>query len=595
MKKIFAALFILLLVLFASTVSVFAETSEDGTSFNVAETYFAKDHFSQLPSTIEATVYFPSSVNPASRGGVILGNYTSSGNACLNFEIHTQGHPRLYMTDENGKKFDFTFQNATVYTGKQTHVAIVKDSAKGQISCYINGELKQTISATSPFSIDFTEKMSIGGDLRSGNAQYFKGKIKNVMLYSDVRTAEEIAVDCLDARLEIDNLLGYYDLSTKSDVLSDENGVGPDFSINLPWADDYVPVEDYAYSFAVLGDIQSLTLLYPDKLSCIYDWIVDNIEEKKIKFVFGLGDITDDDTVREWNLAKSEMKKMDLKVPYSVVRGNHDSVKNFNKYFSYEEFGDFINDSFEENLLNTYQKFSVGNTKYLVFCFDIGPSDEVLEWASSIIEKNKDHNVIITTHIYLSTNGNTSDGTKKYSSGNTGEMMWEKLVKKHENMVLVLSGHHPTNKVVMSERIGDNGNKVTQMLIDPQVADINYGGLGMVAMLYFSEDGKKVDVEYYSTVRDKYFMNENQFSIELDTLEAEQPENEVTGDTADVTEAPSDVTEAPSENENSADSTQQIPPKNNSYILIGVISVAAVVILAIIIKFSITRTKKTSN
>ena len=40
-------------------------------------------------------------------------------------------------------------------------------------------------------------------------------------------------------------------------------------------------------------------------------------------------------------------------------------------------------------------------------------------------------------------------------------------------------------------------------------------------MLYFSADGKKVDVRYYSTVRNMYFMGENQFSFNMHVIESQ--------------------------------------------------------------------------
>lgn len=70
----------------------------------------------------------------------------------------------------------------------------------------------------------------------------------------------------------------------------------------------------------------------------------------------------------------------------------------------------------------------------------------------------------------------------------------------------------------MTQEKGVKGNTVTQMLIDPQAADVSYNGVGAVAMLYFSEDGKDVQVRYYSTLKDKYFMSENQFSMTIDAV-----------------------------------------------------------------------------
>ena len=76
---------------------------------------------------------------------------------------------------------------------------------------------------------------------------------------------------------------------------------------------------------------------------------------------------------------------------------------------------------------------------------------------------------------------------------------------------MVLCGHADADDVVVSKQIGDYGNEVTQILIDPQTMDAEYGqgSKGMVAMLYFSEDGEDVQVEYYSTLKDTYRPSES--------------------------------------------------------------------------------------
>lgn len=91
--------------------------------------------------------------------------------------------------------------------------------------------------------------------------------------------------------------------------------------------------------------------------------------------------------------------------------------------------------------------------------------------------------------------------------------MFEKFVKQHENIVLVMSGHDPSAYIAMRKDIGVHGNTITQMLVDAQTEEKNRGALGMVTMLYFSKDGKCVEVEHYSTVRDQYFFKENQFTM----------------------------------------------------------------------------------
>lgn len=134
----------------------------------------------------------------------------------------------------------------------------------------------------------------------------------------------------------------------------------------------------------------------------------------------------------------------------------------------------------------------------------------------------------------------------KYNSNptfNNGDDIWEKFVSKHDNIVLVLSGHIPSNHVVMEQTEGDAGNTVTQMLVNPQYTDMELpGGGGFVAMLYFSEDGKDVTVRYYSTIQEEYFLQENQFSFTMDTVDDGTTDDGTTDDgTTDVgaTDSPS--------------------------------------------------------
>lgn len=293
--------------------------------------------------------------------------------------------------------------------------------------------------------------------------------------------------------------------------------------------------KDYAYSMAVVGDTQTLTSKYPDTLAGLYDWIANNAEAKKMKWVFGLGDITDTDTDEEWTLAKAQFAKLDGVVPYSVIRGNHDSAEKFVNAFPYSEFSGKIDGSMSEDMLNTYQKFTVGDTKYMVVNLDWGAPDEAVAWANEVIAKNPQYNVIVSTHAYLNSDGTTLDSEDEgaptdYSSlNNNGDELWNELIKKHKNIVLVLSGHISTENIIVTKTQGDNGNTVTQMLIDPQTTDQNNvgTGLGLVTMLYFSEDGKNVDVEYYSTLRGGKYLSGNQFSMDLDTVVYEETDESV--------------------------------------------------------------------
>ncbi len=522
--------------------------ASDGVVVNKGEYYYSDKPLSMLPSTFEAEVKFSSAFADTERGGVILGNYDGQ-NVCVNFEIYTSGQPRLYIMDKKGgTAYSFVFTGVNVFNDQWTHIAIVKDSENSLAHCYINGELKQTLNAASPSSAVFTTRMILGGDRRPDNSMYMKGSIKRLALYSDVRTASEIKSDYTSDTFDTDGVLAYYKIEC------DENGYEPlviedlagtnNFTRYAPWMKEAPELSDYAYSFAVVGDTQIMNCYNPGEFYRIYDYLTENAEENKLKFVFGLGDITDKNTALEWALAKSLITDLDGVVPYSLVRGNHDSSANFNKYMAYSSYTDKLSGTYGETIANSYQKLYIGGRKYLIFTLDFGASDDVLNWAGGIIEAHSDYNVIITTHAYLFRDGTTLDAKDvcpPATNGgyNNGDHMWDKLIKKYENIVLVLSGHDPCDNVVLTQTEGENGNIVSQMLVDPQGTDANHGASGLVAMLYFSKDGKTVQVRYYSTVREAYFKESNQFTFNIDVIEPdeapeEEPEMEVNNISFDV-------------------------------------------------------------
>ncbi len=343
------------------------------------------------------------------------------------------------------------------------------------------------------------------------------------------------------------------------------------------WVTNVSPPQNYDYSFAVLGDTQNL--IRPDyhntdNYVAMYDWIIDNVDSQKIKFVMGLGDITEHDTNEEWAFAKNARTKLCKNgILNSFIRGNHDNNESrFKSHFSYSEFGSTVTGTYNNNMLNTYTKFSAGNVKYIVFALTIGPNDSILNWASNIISQNPDHNVIITTHIYLSDKAKHTSAPSpndfKYYGTSGGEQIWDKLVRKHENIVLVLSGHYTLNKIARRQIAGDNGNLVTEMMIDAENPDeelMNQGGAGLVAMFYFSNNGRKLDVRYYSTVHKKYFMSQNQFSYNLNVVGLSDSEETTT---SPVTTTPNQQSPLPTETttqqHTTSSSNSQANPEINS-------------------------------
>ena len=511
---------------------------EKGLSFSQAVHHRITKKLSANPLTIEAEIYVDPSIS--GRAGAILGNYIGVREDML-LDILENGVPRFYYSDASDTAREIRFNSVDVRTGDWAHIALTFDFEEGVMLFYLDGRLAQMLPCEYDLADDITRyEFVLGGDNRSNNGNYFKGQIRSVAVYSDVRTEDEISESChYGINIYADGILAAYVLNENSaeDDIVDFTGNG--YDIPKEWLDSYETQLDYAYSFAVVGDTQWLSRYSPAKMEGLYDWIVENKDEKKISYVFGLGDITDAwntaDKENEWIRAHQYISKLDGVIPYSLVRGNHDESKYFSKYFANEIYmSQFDGFMVEGDIRNFYKIFTVGETDYLLLGLDYGASDEMLAWANNVVATHPNHKVIVTTHVYHgydgghlsldnvlekgnitpSTDVDTSVGEQSRDYNN-GQMIWEKFVSRHPNILLVLSGHTPMEDVFVLESTGVHGNTVTQMLIDAQWMDPQKNGVGMVALLCFSEDGTQMAVEWISTDTGKYYKEMNQFQIDL--------------------------------------------------------------------------------
>ena len=571
------ALVMLIGVIPASCVTAFAAptTETEGMTFNDSDDYIWKTNklLTDAPYSFEVWMKVAEGETGSGSGrvGNIFNNFIGSGNSTICFDIQTNGNPRLYWGYDESKQANVKFDKVDVRTGEWLHLAVVLDPVALELYCYINGELKQTKTAPGDYNVerDLGTIFSLGGDNRPyDHKYYFHGSMAGFSAYGDVLDAEAIAnIYANGPALDNASIICAYDLTTApaESAIADLTGNGYTMYITDPTVN--VPVEkeedsnrpkDYAYSFAVVGDTQYLVendvKRGTNNNGTLYDWIVANKDKKNIQYVFGLGDITDDRTdAAQWEHAKAGISKLDGVLPYYLIRGNHDDSGSFNSYFNNTAYtSQFVDPDIEDQskcffeagkIDNAYTKFTIGETKYLLMLLDYGANDNVLKWAGEVIAANPTYRVIINTHGYLSSNGGRLEN-ETYSpdpvgnnATNNGVEMWEKLMSKHRNIFLVLCGHDPyvtNSNIMMLQSKGDGGNTVTELLIDPQsldwdnpntTDDDNDQQYGMVAMLYFSEDGSKVSVEYISTVLsneedgDYLYREENQFDFTLVSYE----------------------------------------------------------------------------
>ena len=517
------------------TESETASLSDDGRPSD-SQTYVSWNNGSGLSFLTDETYVVSGAINPeefvsflitieiseeisSKRAGVLIGNY-SGLRPCLNIEIVEGGIVRFYSINEKAIITDLLFNDARVPFCKKTQIALVDNYKKGRIECYIDGKMVQYINTKRDNSFRL-ESLIIGGDLRDHNEQFFKGSIYNVAVFNSILTSKEINNYSSGVNLAKRNVVFAYDFSG-IDVKEGIFDLTKRFflSRNSIWENEVEIPTDFMHSIAVVGDTQIITQYHPDKLHLIYDYIVNKTELYKTAYCIGLGDITHLNTDEEWLLAKQEISKMNGVIPYCLNRGNHDSTDKFNHFFSTtnDYYCSLIDGFYDSSYIeNSWRVLEMPNAKYLIITLDYGPSDDVLNWADGVVNNHKDYKVIVTTHAYLYRDGTTLDKNDvspptKGGGYNNGDDIWEKFIKKHDNIFTVICGHDPSNEVVYSRAIGDNGNIVNQLLINPQGLDA-YQPTGMIAYLYFLNDGKSVEIKYYSTFRKQYLKNSSRIVL----------------------------------------------------------------------------------
>jgi len=271
------------------------------------------------------------------------------------------------------------------------------------------------------------------------------------------------------------------------------------------------------------------------------NWIKKNKDRLNIVMVAHLGDITQTDSILEWQVASRAFKKIDKSVPYLLCLGNHDmgyptdhrkapkigkwpNVREtkLNKYFPPSRFTK--NPLYEKNFgsdkslhfkdegksNNYYLFFEAGGMKFMIIALEFAPRNEMLIWANEVVSKHPERRCIVITHAYM--NHFARYRHHPYGvTGNIGEAMWEKFVSLHENIFMVLCGHHVPGEG-RNTSIGKNGNVVHEILSNYQ--NMSNGGNGWLRIMKFIPEEDKIEIKTYTPFREEYFTGpESQFAL----------------------------------------------------------------------------------
>lgn len=301
-----------------------------------------------------------------------------------------------------------------------------------------------------------------------------------------------------------------------------------------------LPAQAEDFSIVVLPDTQHASRQFPEVFINQTEWVVENKENRSILFVLHEGDIVNrgDSRRYQWDNADAAMSLLDEVVPYTLSVGNHDmgtgNAENrdtnlYNEYFPYTRYesepwyGGHMGDSND----NHFTFFYANGMRFIIVTLEFGPNSEVIVWANKVLKRYPDYRAIILTHCYMNHDNTRVGPGDRYNphdydiddidDPHDGEEMWETLVKLHKNIFLVLSGHILNDGTGRLTSIGDNSNKVHQILANYQRED--NGGNGWLRILTFSLQEDTIHFETYSPWLDEFRIDEeNEFTLSYDMI-----------------------------------------------------------------------------
>lgn len=206
----------------------------------------------------------------------------------------------------------------------------------------------------------------------------------------------------------------------------------------------------------------------------------------------------------EMPAAKKGFEMIAGKVPFSVVPGNHDhdamwtdskfppaaqinpkdlstigmlhpgGLNNFRSVFGADT--PFFKDKpwyvgSHDGGADSAQVFEAGGYRFLHIGLQFDPPDASLQWAASMIAKYPGLPTIVSTHDYMNQSGQRLpnpmvDGHAVDPQNNTPEMVWQKFLSQHDQILLLLCGHQ--HGQALRTDANKFGNPVYQVLSDYQ-------------------------------------------------------------------------------------------------------------------------------
>ncbi|MBO4573541.1 MAG: DUF1080 domain-containing protein [Clostridia bacterium] len=463
----------------------------------------------------------------------------------------------LYYTETNGGGYsDINLYTSNSYADGKWHKAVIrryydedKGLLKGELVVVTDNVIVEKVAATLPINADKKSLYEANGNVFIAERylqigvymqarQLYTGEIGEIRMWDRVLTDEEMTAFRAALNGDEEDLLHDFVPDTDNNFV-DKVTFGTQDEVKAEtyevWLENCV-LSEADFRIAVLPDVQFLNEGFEISLRNYFKWIRDNAEELNIKLVISVGDLVNTCTPEQMYIVTEAASILDGVVPFMPVMGNHDYPSYgrdealFNQYYRYDVYSqyDYFGGAYEEGSMeNYYYLMTINGADYLFMGLELAVRPAVAEWANQVIAAYPERKVIIVNHAFMDNNfgdlmdssANGAPSQYKTDAGMDADELWDIVISKHDNIILVLCGHMNTHQVLHREFTNENGHVVNALEFDFSHPERHFGGAGLLGILGFTDGDNTVKVNAYSTVKDKFFIEGNQFEAELDWRE----------------------------------------------------------------------------
>lgn len=269
------------------------------------------------------------------------------------------------------------------------------------------------------------------------------------------------------------------------------------------------------WSIVVLPDTQVYAAKHPEHFDRQVDFVLRHARKHPIAAVLHEGDVVDDNSDAQWELASRALRRLEGHVPLVMALGNHDYGKGgsggdrttgLHRWFPAESFETVVSTFEPDRVDNALHRIRTPEGTWHVLVLEFAPRAEAVAWGRAQLEQT-DAPAIVLTHTYLYSDHTRYDRTRddqrwapwvygvaRRDGACDGETIFRQLVEPCSQVQLVLCGH------VLNEGTGcrtdtrTDGSRVHQVLANYQTRD--EGGESYLRLMTFTET--TIEVRSYS-------------------------------------------------------------------------------------------------